>query len=134
MPDNTQIANAYTLAKRAEWAGDVEFFRARVVELRELTRGEKVEDWSPEALLRDATESMTEHIEDREAPPRELIIETAHIRGVVWQTGPREFEMSAYLFDPSWEGSLFLHAWRAAAAPGARPRADEWDDEDDDRR
>lgn len=131
MPDDRQIADAYTLAKRAEWAGDVEFFRARMAELRELTRGEeKGNDWAPAALLRRAGESMAEHMEGREAPPRGLVLATGHLRGVVWQTGPREFEMSAYLSDPSWEESLFKHAALAADAPGATPPAEERDDGD----
>lgn len=135
MPDDRRITDAYTLAKRAEWAGDTEFFRARVADLRELTRGKgESEDWEPPALLRRAAESMAEHMEGREAPPRELVIKTKHLRGVVWQTGPRDFEMSAYLSDPSWEESLFRHARLAAVAPGTASLPEERDGGDEDRR
>lgn len=95
----------------------MEYFRARVGDLRRLTAQTKgAGDWRPLALLRHAGDALEAHMAGRAAPPRELVPETAHLRGVVWQTGRREFELRAYVTDLSWVESLHLHARKAATA------------------
>jgi hypothetical protein len=117
MSKRLAIEEAFALVRRAEWAGDVEYFRARLGDLRRLTaqtRGK--EDWRPPALLRRAGDALEAHLAGRQAPPPELVPKTAHLRGVVWQTGRREFELRAYVTDLSWIESLYLHARKAATA------------------
>jgi hypothetical protein len=95
----------------------VEYFRARLGELRRLTAQTRgVGDWRPPALLRRAGEALEGHMAGREAPPREFVPETAHLRGVIWQTSRREFELRAYVTDLAWVESLCSHARKAAAA------------------
>jgi hypothetical protein len=117
MSKRLAIEEAFALVRRAEWAGDVEYFRARLGDLRRLTaqtRGK--EDWRPPALLRRAGDALEAHLAGRQAPPPELVPKTEHLRGVVWQTGRREFELRAYVTDLLWVESLYLHARKAAAA------------------
>lgn len=117
MSRRLSIEEAFALVRRAEWAGDVEYFRARLGELRRLTAQTRgVGDWLPPALLRRAGDELEGHMAGREAPSREFVPETAHLRGVIWQTGRREFELRAYVTDLSWVESLCAHARKAAAA------------------
>lgn len=117
MSRRLSIEETFALVRRAEWAGDVEYFRARLGELRRLTAQTRgVGDWRPPALLRRAGDALEVHMAGREAPPREFVPETAHLRGVIWQTGRREFELRAYVTDFAWVESLCSHARKAAAA------------------
>lgn len=111
------IKEVFALVRRAEWAGDVEYFRARLGDLRQLTAQTRgAGDWRPPALLRRAGDALEAHLAGRVAPPPEFVPKTTHFRGVVWQTGRREFELRAYVTDLSWVESLYLHARKAAAA------------------
>lgn len=111
MPETHKAAIIFTLAKRAAWAGDVEYCRERLAELRVATSKRRREgDREPLTLLRDAGRRIEAHLEGKDAPPSELVIKTAHLRGVVWQAGRREFELLAYLIDYSWEEKLCHHA------------------------
>lgn len=117
MPETNKAAEIFTLAKRAAWAGDVEYCRARLAQLREVTRRRRQGSrWDPLALLGEAGAQIEAHLADKDAPPDELIIETvqAHLRGVVWQVGRREFELLAYLVDYWWEEALYRYAVLAA--------------------
>lgn len=117
MPNTDKTAIIFTLAKRAAWAGDVEYCHERLTELKELIPRRVARDrWEPLALIRQAGKRIEAHLEGKAAPPRELMIETAHLRGVVWQVDRREFELLAYLIDYSWEKALGRHAKKAAAA------------------
>ena len=55
MPENYRAEDAFTTAKHAEWAGDVEYCRKQLNLLRELT-GEvsEREGWRPLGILRRA--------------------------------------------------------------------------------
>jgi hypothetical protein len=111
------IEEVFALVRRAEWAGDVEYFRARLGDLRQLTTQTRGgDDWRPPALLRRAGDALEAHSAGHVAPPPELVPKTTHLRGVVWQTGRREFELRAYVTDLSWVESLYFHARKAAAA------------------
>jgi hypothetical protein len=59
-----------------------------------------------------------------------LVVRTEHLRGVVWRTGEREFQMQAYLVDLSWQDELFNRAHAEAgrhetARPSGRGTAAE---------
>ncbi|MDQ3816855.1 MAG: hypothetical protein M3247_06735, partial [Thermoproteota archaeon] len=112
-----RVEDAFTTAKHAEWAGDVEYCRKQLFLLRELTDEVlNVKGWHPLALLRDAGETLGRSLIGREPAPSELVIETDHLRGVVWQTERREFELLAYLTNSAWEDLLYRNAQRAAKA------------------
>lgn len=117
MSNGLSIEEAFALVRRAEWACDVEYFRARLGDLQRLTaqtRGK--EDWRPPALLHRAGKALETHLAGRIVPPTEFVPETKHLRGVVWQTGRREFELRAYATNLRWVESLCLHARKAATA------------------
>jgi hypothetical protein len=132
MPENIRVDETYTVARRAAWAGDVAYCLDRLNELRRRTR--RASAGSPLALLRHAGEQLQARVIGREAPPKELIVETAHLRGVVWQTGRREFELLAYLIDSSWEDELYRHARAATVAKGLTILVEEEEKEDEARR
>lgn len=118
MPEIYEAEDVFILARRAEWAGDVGYCRRRLFELRKLTeRGRGMGSRHPLAVLRGAGESILHRLGGREALPRRLVIVTRHLRGVVWQTGAREFELRAFLRRPEWEDGLYRHALLAAEAP-----------------
>lgn len=116
MPETHKASVIFTLAKRAAWAGDVEYCRDRLDELEELTRGRgEPNDGDPLTLISRAAKHIEAHLAGKDAPPGELVIERSHLRGVVWQVDRREFELLAYLTDYSWEETLYRNAAAAAA-------------------
>jgi hypothetical protein len=122
MPEQYGPEDAFTIARRAAWAGDVGYCRERLEDLHRLTRRKTVaaDEWDPEALLVRAGNKLRTRIKGRESPPKELVLESSHLRGVVWQTDSREFELLAFLTDNNWEEQLHRHARVAAEHPGAQ--------------
>lgn len=120
MPEVKTAEDAYTLAKRAAWAGDLVQCRAWLAALSKLTGGrKKLPAWRPAALLKLSGQALRRRIKKRELPPDDLLVDTGHLRGVVWQTDRRSFELRAYLSDPVWEGELYRRARLAAERPEA---------------
>ena len=130
MPENLSVDETYSLARRAAWAGDVDYCLSRLSELGRKTQ--RAVPGSPAALLRHAGEQRRARLKGRESPSEELILETPHLRGVVWQTGRREFELLAYLTDSSWEESFHRHARAAMKVAGVTvlDREEEGDEEE----
>ena len=117
-------SDKFVVATFALWAGDFEFaeelFRSTALTLRTITRHDRVE--SAEDLIRATAELRLRQLWQRRGEFRKLadeerglvdvplIIRGTHIRGTVWRTGERNFEMQAYLTDLSWERDLFARA------------------------
>jgi hypothetical protein len=122
MPEQYDLKDTLIIARRAAWAGDVGYCRARLDDLHRLTRRKTVaaDEWGPEALLVRAGNKLRTRIKGRESPPKELVLEFSHLRGVVWQTDSREFELLAFLTNNKWEDQLHRHAQIAAEHPGAQ--------------
>lgn len=134
MSENYRVEDAFTTAKHAEWAGDVEYCRKQLTILNRLTSDvPEDEGWHPLELLRQAGQMLEKLLVDREPAPPELVVTTDHLRGIVWQTGRREFEMRAYLTEPTWEDSIYRHAWHATKARSVIRVEPEEEDEDEER-
>jgi hypothetical protein len=108
MPENDRAEEVFILAKYAEWAGDVEYCRQQLVALRKLTEDQRdVEEWQPLGLLRQAGKMLENRMKGKTPAPPELLAQTEHLRGIVWQMQRREFELLAFLTEPGWEESLY---------------------------
>lgn len=109
--DESRIVATYTRARYAEWAGD---FAQCEADLSRLTK--EFDTPSSFASIRSpldivlfrAGELLRRVAPMLEAarPPEGAIIQTRHFRGVIHQTGEREFELRGYLTDPEYEEVL----------------------------
>lgn len=116
MSDDGRIIELFTTARHAEWAGDVGPARRLLHDLREEAGTRfKEPDEHPVSLILERARLIDARLERAQHEvPDELIIPTNNLRGIIWRTGERNFELRAYLTDPSWEDPLYRHAHAVA--------------------
>jgi hypothetical protein len=125
---------SFVIASFALWAGDIDYAASL---LSEYAAGTSLPDlegiYEPEQVLRAAAATRLQEIRalrelrgDPENPTpssRPPVLKTAHLRGVVWQTNEREFQLKAYLSSLSWETSLFDNAGTVSLAASGDSQA-----------
>lgn len=116
MPDDGKIVELFASARRAEWAGDVEPARRLLQALKQAAVIRTREpDEHPIAVILERAKLLDARLDRAPAEvPEQLVVQTTNLRGVIWRTGERNFELRAYLLDPSWEESLYRRAHAVA--------------------
>ena len=112
MPNDRRIIELFTRARQAEWAGDIVSARHFIRLLKEEAGIKPVlSDEHPIAVLLERVRQIDARLERvSNEVPVELIVETEILRGIIWRTGERNFELRAYLRDPSMEDDLYSRA------------------------
>ena len=130
MPAET---DKFIVATFALWAGDFEYFEQLVREFSPPNRVAAIEKGAktPEDFIR-ATgvlrlrqlwqkrgefKKLAREYRDPSVAVthKALILETTHLRGTLWRTGEREFQMQGYLKELGWQKGLFERAHTEAA-------------------
>ena len=112
MPDDGKIVELFASARRAEWAGDVEPARRLLQALKQAAVVRAREpDEHPIAVILERAKLLDARLDRAPAEvPEQLVVQTTNLRGVIWRTGERNFELRAYLLNTSWEESLYRRA------------------------
>jgi hypothetical protein len=113
--------DVFVLSTYAAWAGDDNTFERLILELRPELHTSAMEERAEGAtdimravgaarLLRLRERRNEDDGGIREKVRRPFVLQTEHIRGVVWRMAEREFVLQAYLTDFAWQDELFRRA------------------------